>query len=159
MTSCGVIFKHGSPFPIHGKITTLPARCGTVSPGCGSLAAPHYQICHPFAFCRCGRHRRQGTWYGHWDLRRRRDGYIGKMYGRRAHLCQTLSLDAVALLRDDVCRARFLKAYFDGYPGMWHHRDFIMMNLCTGDYITFGRRSEYNTTSLISCVLMQEPCY
>ena len=81
------------------------------------------------------------------------------MYGRRAHLCQTLSLDVVVLLRDDVRGVRFLKAYFDGYPSMWHHRDFIVMNLRTRDYIIFGRRSEYNTTSLISCVLMRGPRY
>jgi hypothetical protein len=42
---------------------------------------------------------------------------------------------------DDARGSKFLKAYFDTYPGVWCHGDFIVMNPHTKGYIIHGRRS------------------
>jgi acyl-coenzyme A synthetase/AMP-(fatty) acid ligase len=49
---------------------------------------------------------------------------------------------------DDSRGTRFLKAYYDTYPGVWHHGDFVAMNPRTRGYIIFGRRSEYHINSV-----------
>lgn len=41
---------------------------------------------------------------------------------------------------DDAHGTLFLKAYYDTYPGVWRHGDFIAMNPRTRGYIIFGRR-------------------
>jgi acetoacetyl-CoA synthetase len=41
---------------------------------------------------------------------------------------------------DDSRGTLFLKAYYDFYPGVWRHGDFIAMNPRTKGYIIFGRR-------------------
>ncbi|KAH9987007.1 acetoacetate-CoA ligase [Russula compacta] len=40
---------------------------------------------------------------------------------------------------DDARGTIFLKAYYDTYPGVWRHGDFIAMNPRTKGYIIFGR--------------------
>jgi len=40
---------------------------------------------------------------------------------------------------DDARGTRFLKAYYDSYPGVWRHGDFIAMNPRTRGYIIYGR--------------------
>ncbi|KAN0138374.1 acetoacetate-CoA ligase [Lactarius tabidus] len=40
---------------------------------------------------------------------------------------------------DDARGSKFLKAYFDTYPGVWCHGDFIVMNPRTKGYIIHGR--------------------
>ncbi|KAN0138377.1 acetoacetate-CoA ligase [Lactarius tabidus] len=40
---------------------------------------------------------------------------------------------------DDARGSKFLKAYYDTYPGIWRHGDFIAMNPHTKGYIIFGR--------------------
>ncbi|KAI0247309.1 acetoacetate-CoA ligase [Lactifluus subvellereus] len=40
---------------------------------------------------------------------------------------------------DDARGTLFLKAYYDTYPGVWRHGDFIAMNPRTRGYIIFGR--------------------
>ncbi|KAN0138379.1 acetoacetate-CoA ligase [Lactarius tabidus] len=40
---------------------------------------------------------------------------------------------------DDARGSKFLKAYYDTYPGIWHHGDFIAMNPRTKGYIIVGR--------------------
>lgn len=40
---------------------------------------------------------------------------------------------------DDARGSKFLKAYYDTYPGVWHHGDFIAMNPRTKGYIILGR--------------------
>jgi acetoacetyl-CoA synthetase len=47
----------------------------------------------------------------------------------------------VRFLGDDARGSKFLKAYYDMYPGIWRHGDFIAMNPHTKGYIIFGRRS------------------
>jgi hypothetical protein len=42
---------------------------------------------------------------------------------------------------DDAHGGKFLKAYYDKYPGVWCHGDFIVMNPHTKGYIIHGRRS------------------
>ena len=42
---------------------------------------------------------------------------------------------------DDARGSKFLKAYYDTYPGVWRHGDFIAMNPRTKGYIILGRRS------------------
>jgi acyl-coenzyme A synthetase/AMP-(fatty) acid ligase len=46
---------------------------------------------------------------------------------------------------DDARGTLFLKAYYDTYPGVWRHGDFIAMNPRTRGYIIFGRRFESPT--------------
>jgi acetoacetyl-CoA synthetase len=41
---------------------------------------------------------------------------------------------------DDAHGTLFLKAYYNTYPGVWRHGDFIAMNPRTRGYIIFGRR-------------------
>ncbi|KAI0284512.1 acetoacetate-CoA ligase [Russula brevipes] len=45
----------------------------------------------------------------------------------------------VCLWGDDARGTLFLKAYYDTYPGVWRHGDFIAMNPSTRGYIIFGR--------------------
>jgi acetoacetyl-CoA synthetase len=40
---------------------------------------------------------------------------------------------------DDARGSKFLKAYYDTYPGIWRHGDFIAMNPRTKGYIILGR--------------------
>ncbi|KAI0266999.1 acetoacetate-CoA ligase [Gloeopeniophorella convolvens] len=40
---------------------------------------------------------------------------------------------------DDARGSKFLKAYYDVYPGVWRHGDFIAMNPRTKGYLIFGR--------------------
>ncbi len=42
---------------------------------------------------------------------------------------------------DDAKGTKFLNAYYDTYPGVWRHGDFIAMNPRTKGYIILGRRS------------------
>jgi acyl-coenzyme A synthetase/AMP-(fatty) acid ligase len=49
---------------------------------------------------------------------------------------------------DDSRGTRFLKAYYDTYPGVWHHGDFIAMNPHTSGYIIFGRRFKCHINSV-----------
>jgi hypothetical protein len=49
---------------------------------------------------------------------------------------------------DDSHGTRFLKAYYDTYPGVWHHGDFIAMNPHTSGYIIFGRRFKCHINSV-----------
>ena len=41
---------------------------------------------------------------------------------------------------DDARGSKFLKAYYDTYPGIWRHGDFVAMNPRTKGYIILGRR-------------------
>jgi acyl-coenzyme A synthetase/AMP-(fatty) acid ligase len=51
---------------------------------------------------------------------------------------------------DDARGSKFLKAYYDTYPGIWRHGDFIAMNPRTKGYIILGRRCA-GTPSMIAC--------
>jgi acyl-coenzyme A synthetase/AMP-(fatty) acid ligase len=41
---------------------------------------------------------------------------------------------------DDTRRNKFLKAYYDTYPGIWRRGDFIAVNPRTKVYVILGRR-------------------
>ena len=56
---------------------------------------------------------------------------------------------------DDARGTLFLKAYYDTYPGVWHHGDFIAMNPHTRGFIIFGRRFASPT---LPSSLLKFPC-
>ena len=56
---------------------------------------------------------------------------------------------------DDDRGTLFLKAYYDNYPGVWHHSDFIATNPHTRGYIIFGRRFASPT---LRSSLLKFPC-
>ncbi len=58
--------------------------------------------------------------------------------------------------------SKFLKAYYDTYPGVWRHGDFIAMNPRTKGLIIIGRRfapSSLPRLSLLACAEMLMPVY
>jgi len=63
---------------------------------------------------------------------------------------------------DDAHGSKFLKAYYDTYPGVWRHGDFIAMNPRTKGLIIIGRRfapSSLPRLSLLACAEMLMPVY
>jgi acetoacetyl-CoA synthetase len=61
---------------------------------------------------------------------------------------------------DDARGTLFLKAYYDTYPGVWRHGDFIAMNPSTRGYIIFGRRFASSVPYIFPrspCMLMRAP--
>ena len=51
---------------------------------------------------------------------------------------------------NDARGSKFLKAYYDTYPGVWRHGDLIAMNPRTKGYIVLGRRSAPSTLLRLS---------
>ena len=56
---------------------------------------------------------------------------------------------------DDSRGSKFLSAYYDTYPGVWRHGDFIAMNPRTKGYIILGRRF---APLFPSCVYPRRSC-
>ena len=75
-------------------------------------------------------------------------GLAGELVCTRPH-----SSIPVQFWGDDVRGSKFLKAYYDTYPGVWRHGDFIAMNPRTKGYIILGRRSASSSpsSSLLAC--------